>query len=409
MPARIRNRFTCLAAVAAAAAMVLPAAAGAQGAVQGKKGPSGKAFYYPPSKLIKGTPGTVIWQREIKYTANGRVALPSASKTLLVLYRSRDPKGRPIAVSGTVDLPRTPAPEGGWKMVSWGHGTTGVADACAPSRIRAGGPADGYIRYASATTDGWLQAGYAVLRTDYEGLGTNGAHRYLIGRSEGRSIVDMALAARNVTSAGTLDDDYVIGGHSQGGHAALFAAAQAAKVAPGLNLKGVFAYAPASHIYEQRVAIDNLDITFSGLTGLAVMILDSAAREAGIKTKSLVTPQVAKLLPLIHKGCSSDTSEKFAKIAPSAILRPGVKSGKVDAVLKEMNPAVAIPVPVLVLQGKSDTTVFPNFTTALATELRAKGNSLTFREFDGLSHTTIATDTAPSQAVLEFLRSTLGS
>ena len=101
-----RNRFMRLAVASAAlAALALPAGAGAQGAIQGKKGPSGTAFYYPPAKLVKGTPGTVIWQREIKYTANGRVALKEASKTILVLYRSRDPKGRPIAVSG-ISAPR---------------------------------------------------------------------------------------------------------------------------------------------------------------------------------------------------------------------------------------------------------------------------------------------------------------
>lgn len=405
MSSSTRNRFLRLTVAAAAmAALALPAGAGAQGAIQGKKGPAGNAFYYPSAKLIKGEPGTVIWQREVKYTANGRVALPAASKTLLVLYRSRDPKGRPVAVSGTVDLPKTAAPDGGWKMISWGHGTTGVADKCAPSRTRAGGPADGYIQYASATADGWLKAGYAVLRTDYEGLGTDGVHRYLIGRSEGRSIVDMALAARNLTAPGTLSDEYVIGGHSQGGQSALFAAAEAAKDAPGLDLRGVFAYAPASHIYEQRVAIDNLGLDFGGLTGLAVMILDSAAREAGVKTRTLVNPKVAKLLPLLEKGCSPEIGKAFQKIAPKEILKPGVKSDKIDAVLKAMNPAVSIPVPVLILQGTSDSTVFPNFTTALKGELEAKGNNLTFREFAGLTHSTIVTDQAPQEAVLEFLR-----
>jgi alpha-beta hydrolase superfamily lysophospholipase len=404
-----RNRVMRLAVAAAAlAALTIPAGAGAQ-AVKGKKGPSGTAFYYPPAKLIKGKAGTVIWQREIKYTSNGRVALPAASKTLLVLYRSRDPKGRPVAVSGTVDLPKTPAPDGGWKMISWGHGTTGVADKCAPSRTKAGGPADGYIQYASATADGWLNAGYAVLRTDYEGLGTSGAHRYLVGRSEGRSIVDMALAARALTAPGTLSDEYVIGGHSQGGQSALFAAAKAAKDAPGLKLKGIFAYAPASHIYEQRVAIDGLGPDFAGLTGLAVMILDSAAREAGIKTKRLVNPKVAKLLRVLEKGCSPEIGKAYGKIAPKDILRKGVKSDKIDAILKAMNPDVSIPVPVLILQGSADTTVFPTFTSALKGELEAKGNNLTVREFAGLSHSSIVTDQAPQAAVLEFLRSSFGS
>lgn len=410
MSSSLRNRRLRLVVLAVTAvAVALPASAGAQGAVLGKKGPAGNAFFNPPRKLIKGKPGTVIWQREIKYTASGRVALPEASKTILVLYRSRDPKNRPIAVSGTVDMPKTPKPNGGWKMISWAHGTTGVADVCAPSRTKPGGPADGYIAYATATADGWLKAGYAVVRTDYEGLGVSGPHRYLVGASEGRSVLDMALAARNLFPSGTISDEYDIGGHSQGGQSALFAGSMSAKDAPGLKLKGVFAYAPASHIYEQRQAIVNLDASFGGLTGLAVMILDSAAREAGVNPRSIVTPQVAKLLPILDKGCTSQISDAFKGIAPKDILKPGVKSDKVDKVLKAMNPDVSIPAPILILQGTSDTTVFPQFTSALDAELLARGNQVEYKTFAGLTHSTVVTDAGPQAAVLAFLRSTLGS
>lgn len=389
---------------ASALALALPAAAGAESTVIGPKGPAGDAFYSPPAAKIAGPAGSVIWQRPVKYSANGRVALKNASRTILVLYRSRDAKGKPIAVSGTVDLPRGKAPRGGWRLISWAHGTTGVADKCAPSRIKAGGPADGYIEYASATAESWVKAGYAVARTDYEGLGTPGPHPYLVGASEGRGVVDIALAARKLVRPGTVSNQFVIGGHSQGGQSALFAAARAASDAPGLKLRGVFAYAPASHIYEQRVAIAGLDASFSGLTGLAVMILDSAAREAGVDPKTLVTPQVAALMGVLETGCSADIGNAYKAIAPKDILRPGVDSATVDAVLKAMNPALTIPVPTLILQGKSDTTVFPAFTTQLKGELEAKGTKLTFREFDGLTHSGVVTDKATSKVVLDFVR-----
>ena len=411
MSSILRNRRVRVVALAAAAiAVALPASAGAQGAVQGKKGPAGTAFYNPPRKLIKGTPGTVIWQREIKYTASGRVALPEAGKTILVLYRSKDTRGRPIAVSGTVEIPKGSAPAGGWKMVSWAHGTTGVADKCAPSRTKPGGPADDYIQYASATVNSWLKDGYAVARTDYEGLGTSGPHRYLIGESEGRSVVDIALAARNLFPNGTMSNEYDIGGHSQGGQAALFAASMAAKDAPGLKLKGIFAYAPASHIYEQRLAIGGLGIESSALTGLAVMILDSAAREAGVNPKTIVTPQVAKLLGILDKGCSPDIGKAFLKVAPKDILKPGVKADKVDAVLKAMNPDLTIPAPVLILQGSGDSTVFKVFTDNLNKELTVGGkNTVDYQVFDGLTHSSVVTDPAPQAVVTAFLRATLGS
>ena len=70
----------------------------------------------------------------------------------------------------------------------------------------------------------WLKAGYAVVRTDYEGLGTPGVHQYLVGKSEGRSVLDAVRAARALEPR--CRKRFVIAGHSQGGHAALFAAAR---------------------------------------------------------------------------------------------------------------------------------------------------------------------------------------
>src|SRR4029078_9309383 len=95
------------------------------------------------------------------------------------------------AISGTVHVPQGKAPKGGWPVVTWAHGTIGRADACAPSSI--GRPA----QYDQKLLNGWLKAGYAVVRTDYEGLGTPSTHPYLIGRSEGHSVLDGARAARH--------------------------------------------------------------------------------------------------------------------------------------------------------------------------------------------------------------------
>ena len=52
------------------------------------------------------------------------------------------------------------------------------------------------MSYAYPLLQRWLKAGYAVVRTDYEGLGTPGVHPYLVGRSEGRSVLDAVRAAR---------------------------------------------------------------------------------------------------------------------------------------------------------------------------------------------------------------------
>ena len=390
----------------AATAMLLPGASLAQAGAL--KAPAGDAFYTASAKQIKaGKPGSIIWSRQVKYTANGRVALPSASKTMVVLYRSLDPKGKPIAVSGIIDLPKGKAPKGGFKVISWAHGTVGAADVCAPSRNADGGPADSYIAYATASYDGWLKAGYAVLRTDYEGLGTPGPHRYLIGASEGRGVVDIALAAHELYP--TLSKDWVIGGHSQGGHAALFAAALAPKLAPKLNMKGVFAFAPASHLYEQGQAVSNLGDPFKGLTGLVILILNSAAREAGVNPSTLVTPQITALLPKIEEVCSAQLggADIFGNIAPKDVLKAGATTASIDAALKAMNPNLKIKAPVLIAQGLGDTTVFPSFTEALVNELKKSGDNVTYDTFPGLTHSGVVTDPASGAVVSDWIKAQL--
>ena len=401
----LKNRSTrLLILTVSATAMLLPGASLAQAGAL--KAPPGDAFYTASAKQIKaGKPGSVIWSREVKKTANGRVALPSASKTILVLYRSLDPKGKPIAVSGTIDLPKGKAPKGGFKVISWAHGTTGAADICAPSRNAAGNPADGYISYATASYDAWVKAGYAVLRTDYEGLGTPDPHRYLVGASEGRGVVDIALAARQLYPE--LSKDWVIGGHSQGGHASLFAASLAPKLAPKLNLKGVFSYAPASHLWEQGQAIGSLGAGYEGLSGVAIMILYSAAREAGVNPSTLLTPEISAKLGLIEEVCSAQLAAALGTVQPKDLLKPGVTTASVDAALKAMNPNVKIKVPVLILQGLDDSTVFPAFTQALVNELKTSGGKVTYNTFAGLSHSGVVTDAAVKNAVLAWIKARL--
>ena len=403
----VKNRSVrLLILTVSATAMLLPGASLAQASAL--KAPLGDAFYTASAKQIKaGKPGSLIWSREVKKTANGRVALPSASKTILVLYRSLDPKGKPIAVSGTIDLPKGKAPKGGFKSISWAHGTVGAADVCAPSRNVAGGPADDYITFTNGRGDGWLKAGYAVVRTDYPGLGTPGPHPYLIGASEGRSVVEIMLAAHQLYPK--LSKDYLIGGHSQGGQASVFAASLAPKLAPKLNLKGVFSYAPASHLYEQGNAVSNLGDDFKGLTALAVMILYSAARESRVDPSTLVTPQIAALLPKIEQVCSAQLGgdDIFGDIAPNAVLKPNVTTASIDAALKAMNPNVKIKAPVLVAQGLGDTTVFPSFTEALVNELKGSGGKVTYNTFAGLTHSGVVTDPAAGAAVLAWIKARL--
>lgn len=190
-------------------------------------------FYTPPDPLPI-EPGTVIRSEPLGVDVEGGTAQR-------ILYVSQRPDGTPVAASAMLFVPTEPAPEGGRPVVAWAHGTTGMGDACAPSRT-----ADPTSQLATWLTP-MLRHGWVVVATDYAGLGTPGQQLYLVGDSEARDVVNSVRAARNVeaTQAGT---DWVVYGHSQGGHSALWTAELAATLAPELRLLGVAAAAPAAEL-----------------------------------------------------------------------------------------------------------------------------------------------------------------
>src|SRR5205085_6311204 len=181
--------------------------------------------FYTPPKTLTGKHGDLIWYRTTKNT------LTSAGSTAVVLYRSTAMDGSKIAVSGLVSVPKGKAPKGGWPVISWSHGTTGIADSCAPSKT----PKAPLVGYVDPQLNTWLREGYAVVRSDFEGLGTPGVHPYLIGHSEARGAIDIGRAARQLYPK--ISKSWLSAGHSQGGQAALYAAADGPKWAPELKLK----------------------------------------------------------------------------------------------------------------------------------------------------------------------------
>jgi len=94
---------------------------------------------------------------------------------------------------------------------------------------------------------GLLQQGVVVAATDYQGLGTPGLARTTIGLSAGHAVLDVARAARGLDGAGA-SGRVVLHGHSEGGHATLWAAELAGAYAPELQVLGVAASAPGAEL-----------------------------------------------------------------------------------------------------------------------------------------------------------------
>jgi dienelactone hydrolase len=390
----MRCRLLPLVAVLAAALAGAPAMASVP------RGPAGVKFYTPPKRLPGHAHGDLIRAR----TVHGASALSAARWTKLVLYRSTGSDGRPTAVSGLVSIPRGKAPRHGWPVITYAHGTTGIADSCAPSRDRPGTAVHGFVAYANPLLDRYVKAGFAVLRTDYQGLGTPGAHEFLVGREEGRSVLDIVRAAHRLDHR--ISRRVEIVGHSQGGQAALFAASIARSWTPDLNVGATVAFAPVSHLDTQASLLPNLHDP-SPLTALAALIvrgIDTA--RPSLDVRSLLGDTAAGRFGQTLRRCLPALREpgSYGSIAPADLFRSGADLGPLLGALRRFGDPehLRIRTPVLVEQGTADTTVFPFTTDGLVTEYRRRGNPVEYRTYEGVGHGEVVV--AGAAESLKFLR-----
>lgn len=142
------------------------------------------------------------------------------------MYHSTDARGNPIAVTGTYFEPDNPWPgQGPRPLISFAVGTYGQGDQCAPSRlfnqgIHFSSGLDITFGYEEMFISTMLARGFAIVVTDYEGLGTPGVHTYTNRVAQGQTVLDAARAAKQLPNT-SLDPHGPVAfwGYSQGGGA----------------------------------------------------------------------------------------------------------------------------------------------------------------------------------------------
>ena len=329
--------------------------------------------------------GDVIWARKLP----ARRAVDAARRSMLVLYRSKSLAGKAVSVSGTVMLPRGTPPKGGWPVVTWAHGSTGVADSCAPSHypMRQGD----YGKNASGPLfSGYLKAGYAVAQTDYEGLGTGGVHPYLVGRSEARGMLDIARAARKLDDR--VGPRVLIAGHSQGGHASLWAAGEADNWTPDLRVLGVQPFAPISRVSALVAARESLTAK-GGLAPEAGLFIRALDVTFGVEPADYVTQAALDLYPQTLTRCLDGLAQpdSYGGISVAELARDDVDWQPVmDLTLREIDQnEFKLPGGVLLMHGTADGTVPVGLSDALADELREAGTKVVYKRVEGETHSGI--------------------
>ncbi|WP_116046156.1 lipase family protein [Amycolatopsis palatopharyngis] len=268
------------------------------------------SFYDPPSPLPPGQPGDVIRSEPSEFFLDPVKLVRAPAQVQRIMYRSTDTHGDPIAVTGTVLTPDVPWRGTGERpIVGYAPGTQGVGDNCAPSKALAAG-----LEYEGPSIAGMLTRGFAVVVTDYEGLGTPGMHTYVNRAAEGHAVLDALRAAQRLPEADLPDSGPLgISGYSQGGGASAAAAELAPEYAPELDIKGAYAGAVPADL--AKVAV-NLDGHYAaGFLGYSLLSLDYAYPELNIP--DLLNDEGKRLLAEVENQCTPEaiTAHAFTRSA----------------------------------------------------------------------------------------------
>jgi acetyl esterase/lipase len=353
------------------------------------------AFYMVSEQELAGRAGTVIRQEPIG-------GAPLGASAYRVLYRSTGLHGEPIAVSGVVIVPAHRPPVGARPIVAWAHPTTGVVPRCAPSQ------AFFFFQSIQGLRE-MIERGYVVVATDYPGLGTPGPHPYLVGVSAARAVLDSVRVARLMPDTGG-GQRFIVWGHSQGGHAALFTGLLANDYAPNLNLLGIAAAAPATDL--AALLVD--DFETAGGKSLMAMALWSWARVFGAPIDRVVDPTAMAAVDQLADECIESI---FDLIVRRRSERPLERAFLTVKNLAEVEPWRSLLVrntpgplphniPIFLSQGTADKLVAPQVTYSYARALCKAGSAIRMLVMPDVNHGFIARDSA--RAAVDWMADRFG-
>lgn len=335
------------------------------------------------------------------------LSLTGAGAAYRVLYSTVNQHDQPAVSTGAVFLPPGPAPEGGFPVIAWAHGTVGLGDDCTPSALPRTPRDDEYLSH-------WLAQGYAVVASDYVGLGTPGLMSYLNSVTTAHGVVDSVIAAHDMGLPLSLR--WAIVGQSQGGGAAISSARWATEFSAGtgLDYRGVVATGTPADI-DKLAAEFGPDIDLPELGPIAnayAAYIIAALREArpDLNIDSVLSPAGLHAAARAETVCVLPLTDELAGLTPASLFSAPLNSipGMADALYQFMGtPSTGFDRPIFLGVGLLDRDVPPSSTLTFYDQLVANNQNVTLRVYpeDDHSGTVLASmvDSTP------FLRAAFAS
>ena len=374
---RYHPLFRCRAPLALAISILLPGVSLAALPVGPEVGDQTLSPFYRWDAALPDKPGIML--REEPMTRQPEIV---AGQSRRILYTSRDVRWNAgiVPVSGTLYFPQGKPPPGGWPLIAWAHGTLGVADVCAPSWT-------GHTPRDASYLNKWLQQGFAVVATDYQGLGGPGPHPYLIWQAEGRSVLDSVRAALQAYPQ-QLANRFVITGQSQGSGASLGASYMAPSYAPELKLLATIATGLVATFPEGPVAAGDGRIHGTPPRLEMLRLIGGSLADDAPAPEKLVTANGATLLARAKISCMPELGHDQRRLHLNADNAFVGGREQITAMLKPVTdmPLARFPAPLFLATGLADRTLSPYHQYAAVAALCAAGNPLEWKTYAGITH-----------------------
>jgi pimeloyl-ACP methyl ester carboxylesterase len=161
------------------------------------------------------------------------VSAEAGIEVLRIAYRTQRGEYGPGVGTATVYLP-SPRPQTPSPVMMLAHGSSGLADICAPSK-----DTDNISEMALPFAGNDM----IVVAPDYAGLGNEGTQGYRDNRDTTYSALDAVRAIYQLITPEQLTGDYYAMGHSQGGGVVLYSQALSATYLPEVPFRGGVAVA----------------------------------------------------------------------------------------------------------------------------------------------------------------------
>ena len=341
-------------------------------------------FYESPGVRDSGTAGELLDDEPIEVDDD------LDAEGHRIVYASTTPRDDIVHVTGVVLVPEGRRPPAGWPVAVWGHPTVGVATRCAPSLE---------VPFGIEGAQTLLDAGFIVAAPDYDGLGSDGVHPYLVGESEGRTMLDIARAAAELGGA----DVVVAWGHSQGGHAALWARAIADDYAPELQLEATAAAAPPTDLaafLDPGFTTNQLLLSVTAQTALAWRVVYPDAGLDALATDATLSAAADAL-----QTCIIDLTAAAAAVQPEQVWALGPEAVPGWWALTELNSVDPDRGrgPVFLSHGRADELVPLAGSEELAEGLCAAGETVVTRFGETMTHGGAYADPEVQAEMLDWL------